>query len=232
MTMKMAKPHLDVGLMCSDIDASRDFYCEGVVGLPYEELLPLGSGMQQHRLGLHGGVLKLNASRAPFRGGEPSCLRALDIVRAGLDGPVRHRDPDGLPVRLVPPGFDGIETIRVTWASSDPQRLGALLARGLGAEPSGDDRWSVGRTSIALSRETSARHGEQRGIGFRYLTVQVFDVHAEHARLVDLGWTEGSAPVRLGDIAAISFVRDPDGVWLEVSQRASLTGALPSAPNA
>ena len=37
------------------------------------------------------------------------------------------------------------------------------------------------------------------------------------------------SPVRLGDVAAISFVRDPDGVWLEISQRASLTGDLPDS---
>ena len=31
-----------------------------------------------------------------------------------------------------------------------------------------------------------------------------------------------------GDVARISFVRDPDGGWIEISQRASLTGALGS----
>ncbi len=63
--------------------------------------------------------------------------------------------------------------------------------------------------------------------GLRYLTVQVRDVKAEHARLLAAGWTEGRPPVRLGDTAYISFVRDPGGSWVEVSQRASLTGPLP-----
>jgi lactoylglutathione lyase len=39
---------------------------------------------------------------------------------------------------------------------------------------------------------------------------------------------EGYAPVSLGKVARISFVRDPDGNWIELSQRASLTGNLPS----
>ena len=40
------------------------------------------------------------------------------------------------------------------------------------------------------------------------------------------GGAEGMAPVRLGDVAYISFVRDPDGNWLEISQRKSITGSL------
>jgi lactoylglutathione lyase len=34
------------------------------------------------------------------------------------------------------------------------------------------------------------------------------------------------APVTLGTTARISFIRDPDGNWIELSQRASLTGSL------
>ena len=63
--------------------------------------------------------------------------------------------------------------------------------------------------------------------GFRYLTVQVRDVRAAHQHLLDVGWTEGRAPVKLGETAFMVFVRDPGGSWVEVSQRASLTGPLP-----
>jgi lactoylglutathione lyase len=41
------------------------------------------------------------------------------------------------------------------------------------------------------------------------------------------GGTEGRPPLTLGATARISFVRDPDGNWIEISQRASLTGPLP-----
>ena len=34
------------------------------------------------------------------------------------------------------------------------------------------------------------------------------------------------APVTLGTTARISMVRDPDGNWIELSQRASITGSL------
>lgn len=66
-------------------------------------------------------------------------------------------------------------------------------------------------------------------LGFRYLTVQVWDARREHAHLLDTGWRELTAPVRLGDTAFISFVIDPDGTPIEISQRASLTGPLPDA---
>ena len=62
------------------------------------------------------------------------------------------------------------------------------------------------------------------GPGYRYFTVQVFEVDREHAGILARGGAEGRAPLTLGKVARISFVRDPDGNWIEISQRASLTG--------
>jgi predicted enzyme related to lactoylglutathione lyase len=56
--------------------------------------------------------------------------------------------------------------------------------------------------------------------------VQVYDVRSTHARVLEHGGREGRAPIRLGDVAHISFVRDPDGNWIEISQRKSITGSL------
>ena len=221
----LAKPHLDIGLYCADITASRAFY-EDVLGLPYEELLKAGGGIHQHRLGLLGAVLKLNASRDPLPSGLPTCLRGLTIASKGIEEPVEFVDPDGTPVTLTPFGRD-VDTVEVRWASRSPRRLGELLALGLDARPVGADRWRVGSTVLQLVADPRAEHAGGRGCGFRYLTVQVRDVVTEHIRLCQLGWGEEAAPIRLGDVAAISFVRDPDGTLLEVSQRASLTGPLP-----
>jgi lactoylglutathione lyase len=224
--VQLAKPHLDIGLFCRDVDASRAFY-ELSIGLPYEELLKVGGGIQQHRLGLQGAVLKLNASRQELPT-EPTCLRELAISAPDLESPVELRDPDGVPVRLVPAGHGGVQTVAITWASRDPVRLGALVSAGLGATDVGVDRWRVGTTLLRIVNDPDAHHGAQRAVGLRYLTVQVLDVRREHDRLVSLGWHEAMSPMRLGDVAMISFVRDPDGVWLEISQRASLTGELPT----
>jgi hypothetical protein len=44
---------------------------------------------------------------------------------------------------------------------------------------------------------------------------------------MSMGVWEGAAPVTLGTVARISFIRDPDGDFIEISQRASLTGPIP-----
>jgi hypothetical protein len=50
---------------------------------------------------------------------------------------------------------------------------------------------------------------------------------SEHRRFMSMGVWEGAAPVTLGAVARISFIRDPDGNFIEISQRASLTGPIP-----
>jgi lactoylglutathione lyase len=65
------------------------------------------------------------------------------------------------------------------------------------------------------------------GLGYRATSpCQVFEVDREHAGILARGGAEGRAPLTLGKVARISFVRDPDGNWIEISQRASLTGSL------
>ena len=66
------------------------------------------------------------------------------------------------------------------------------------------------------------------GSGYRYLTVQVYKVDREHEDLKSRGAREAAAPLTLGTTARISFIMDPDSNWIEVSQRASLTGDLSS----
>ncbi len=62
--------------------------------------------------------------------------------------------------------------------------------------------------------------------GFQYLTVQVWKVDDEHKAFVERGGAEPDPPRTLGATARISFIQDPDGKWIEISQRASLTGSL------
>jgi hypothetical protein len=217
--MELAKPCLDVGLYTDRYDDLRAFYCDGI-GLPYEELLRAGRGIHQHRVGLHGSVLKLNSSREPLEDA-PTAFVRLDIH---ADRAETLRDPDGTEIVLTP----DVEAIAVHWRSSDPERLGTLLRDGFDASDLGEGRWQVGTTVLVL-HPGGGPVGPLRRRGFRYLTVQVRDVRAEHANLLRLGWSEGTAPVKLGDTAFISFVLDPDGAPVEISQRASLTGPLPDA---
>ena len=84
-----------------------------------------------------------------------------------------------------------------------------------------------GSTLFFLTENTDHQYCENmRGIGFRYITVQVHKVDEEHRGVLARGGSEGLPPVTLGKTARISFILDPDGNWIEISQRASLTGDL------
>ena len=215
--MKLAKDCLDVGLYTDQLDAMRQFY-EDELGLPYEELLKVGGGIHQHRLGLHGSVLKVNASRDAL---EDAPTNYVGFEVNGSEAR-QLRDPDGTPITVTP----SVERIAVHWASSAPERLADMLRAGFDAVDVSDDRVRVGTTVIAL-HSGGTTVGPVRSRGFRYLTVQVWDVRAEHADLLQCGWKEWIPPRKLGETAYISFVVDPDGSPVEVSQRASLTGPLP-----
>jgi catechol 2,3-dioxygenase-like lactoylglutathione lyase family enzyme len=217
--MRFAKDGLDVGLYTDRYDDLRAFYVDRL-GLPYEELLKAGRGIHQHRVGLRGSVLKVNDSREPLVDA-PSAFVGFELHS---DRAETLRDPDGTEVTLSP----DVERIAIHWRSSDPTRLGELLRDGFDAVALGDDRWQVQSTVLVL-HDGGGPVGSMRTRGFRYLTAQVWDVREEHARLVSLGWTEGTAPIKLGETAYISFVLDPDGAPIEISQRASLTGPLPDA---
>ncbi|MDZ7825082.1 MAG: hypothetical protein U5R48_02425 [Gammaproteobacteria bacterium] len=68
-----------------------------------------------------------------------------------------------------------------------------------------------------------------RAAGYRYITLQVDAVDQAHAEALAAGGREGMAPTTLGEVARISFVLEPGGNWIELSQRRSLTGSLEPA---
>ncbi len=136
-------------------------------------------------------------------------------------------DPDGNRVTLVPPGHDGIDQLQIHLRARDPAAHHDFFGRVLELQPTGDGRYRCGVSLLSFEHDaTTSDAAQMRGIGYRYLTIQVFDVVGEHQALLARGANEGSAPRRLGDVAAISFVRDPDGNWIEISQRRSITGSL------
>jgi lactoylglutathione lyase len=221
--IKLVKPALDVGLYSNRAEEMRAFY-EGELGLAYNHLLKAGRGVHQHRLDLdtNGAVLKLNDARDPLPDA-PTGYSGLAVVGAR---PRTLHDPDGLPVAVVT-ALPGDAQVRVTVASADVLAHERWFAHGLGASQIGEHHYLLGSTLIELDATDQPYTDTMFARGLRYLTVQVADVVAEHRRLVDMGFDSATEPIRLGDVAAISFVRDPGGNWLEVSQRASLTGPLP-----
>lgn len=230
--MKLAKPSLDFGLYTNERDAMLRFW-QRDIGLPFQETLPAGRGVHQHRHGLAGSVFKLNHCRDPLPAAGPSGYRELWIAREGADGALRA-DPDGNRVRLVEPGTSGVTGFAVRLAVRDAPAHARFYRDALGLEAAGDGAARCGSTllvfeqdsSVAADCETSC-NAVMRAPGYRYLTVQVWDVDAEYDAALARGALPGHPPLTLGSVARIAFVRDPDGNWIEISQRASLTGPLP-----
>ncbi|MEX0840084.1 MAG: VOC family protein [Parvibaculum sp.] len=227
--MDLAKPRIDIGLFTNDLEPMLDFW-QNEVGLPFDHLLPLGGGMRQHRHELLGSVLKINHAKNPLPEEPPSGYRELLIAREGLLGPKRLTDPDGNRVTLVPPGAHGIERIGIRLAVRDvaAHRRFYAVALGLPDLPERGGLSFLCGDSVILFDEAPGVEGGPplEGKGFRYITIQIRNVDEEHTRILARGGMEGRAPQTLGKVARISFVCDPDGNWIEMSQRASLTGAL------
>lgn len=226
--IEIVKPAVDVGLATNRLEESQRFW-EDEVGLAYDHLLKVGGGVHQHRYVLHGAVLKLNSHRQTL---EPTTTGLVALRTVGrVPAPRELLTPDGTPVTVVPADHGGIGATEVTLTASEPERTAQALVGGLGFTPGADDAVELGETRLRIVEAPERQPTQGRdGLGLRYLTVQVRDVRAAHRHALAHGLTEGLSPIRLGDTAAISFVRLPDGDWVELSQRASLTGALPDLP--
>lgn len=220
--LKLAKPALDVGLYTNQLDACLAFW-QDQVHVPFDHLLKLGGGAHQHRHQIGNSVLKINNTREPIEPGNPTGLNTLTIYDKDCEAPIELIDPDGNNVVLAPPAAN--HNLKLTLQVNDMDAQRNFYANTLGLAAVDDHTFAVGDSLLEL---TPGRVGtfERQGIGYRYMTVQVFDVVAEHTRILQAGGREGMAPVRLGDVAYISFVCDNDGNWIEISQRKSITGSL------
>jgi lactoylglutathione lyase len=228
--MNLAKPRIDIGLNTNNLEVMLAFW-QNEVGLPFEHVLHVRKGMKQHRHALLGSVLKINHYRDPLPEAPPSGYRELLIAREGLNETQSLRDPDGNQVSLVPPGTLGVTRIGVRLGVRDVAAHADFFERALGlprlAAHEHGPAFLAGDSVLLLEEDPAASDDATiEGIGWRYVTFQVFKVDVEHASVLANGGREARAPVTLGETARISMVRDPDGNWIELSQRASITGSL------
>ena len=233
--MELAKDCIDVGIFTNQIDEMRAFYDERIK-LPYEELLPVGGGVRQYRYGLLGSVLKINHSRDPLPERPPGGYSRVIIADHRTPIPFALIDPDGNQIQLVPGGHFGIDQIGIHLGVTNEADFDRFYGEVLGAEKLARQRYRLGKTVLSFELDPKARRAERgasdvpgsmRAVGIRYMTIQVRDCNAEFKHFMRSGVWEGSAPITLGAVARICFIRDPDGNWIEISQRASLTGPVP-----
>lgn len=227
--MELAKPRVDIGLSTNDLEPMLAFW-QGPAGVPFDHLLKIRRGQDQHRHDANGSVLKINHYAEPLPDTPPSGYRELILARPGLSAPVALADPEGNRVILVPPGHEGVTQAGVRLAVRDlaAHRRFYAEALGLTEEPRASGAaFRAGETLLILEESPDAPvDAGMQGKGWRYITFQVFKVDEEHARILAKGGREAVAPVTLGTTARISMVRDPDGNWIEISQRASIVGSL------
>lgn len=227
--MNLAKPCVDIGLATNNLEPMLAFW-QGEAGVVFDHVLPIRPGHDQHRHDINGSVLKINHPSAPLPDAPPSGYRELLIARAGLDVRRDLVDPDGNRVGLVPLESGSVRQVGIIVAvrDLDAHRRFYRDALGLIEEPDPDGAaFRAGESLLVLRRSPDASADPPiQGKGWRYITFQIFKVDEEHARVLGAGGTEGMAPVTLGRTARISMVRDPDGNWIELSQRASIVGSL------
>jgi catechol 2,3-dioxygenase-like lactoylglutathione lyase family enzyme len=232
--MNLAKPRIDIGFATNNAPAALAFW-QNEIGLPFDQTQPIRRGYKQHRHDLCGSILKINQLYEPLPDNPPSGYRELLIARDGVLAREPMIDPDGNRVSLVPRGMLGIERIGIRLGVRDVEAHRRFYTEALGL-PRGEAAggamtFLAGDTVLIVERAPDAPDDASfKGKGWRYITFQVFAVDREHAHVLAHGGREARAPVTLGTTARISMVRDPDGNWIELSQRASLTGSLePSA---
>lgn len=222
--MKLAKPAIDIGLFTNQLEPMLEFWQQRA-GIAFSELLPIGGGVRQHRHAIGQSVFKLNHARDPMPAAAPSGIRSLTVATSTATLPTATNDPDGNPVLLVPEG-DGTAplTIHLTVSNLDSHRR--FYGESLGLDELRPGFFAAGESRLELAVGEATQDPVQQARGYRYMTLQIFDVVAAHAHVLATGGREGSRPWRLGDVAYISFVRDPDGNWIELSQRKSIVGSL------
>jgi lactoylglutathione lyase len=225
--LDLAKQHLDIGLYTNKREEQLAFW-QQTVGLEFDHVGKLGGGVHQLRHHMNGSILKINHARDPLLDLPPSGYRRLLIARDGIDQVQSLNDPDGNGVDLVPSGHKGVVGIGIEIAVSDLSAAKAYWLDALQFEAGPGDTVVAGDTVLFLVEDKSVQPvpDEKNATGYRYTTVQIHKCDGEHAGILARGGREGAPPRTIGTTTRFSFVRDPDGNWLEVSQRAQLTGTL------
>ena len=224
--MDLAKPHMDVGLFTNRRDEQLQFW-QQTVGLEFDHIGKLGGGMQQLRHHVNGSILKVNHARDPLKPAPASGILRVRIARPGLVERKALADPDGNAVLLVPPGDEGVVGIAIELGVNDRDAHAHFWRHVMQFDSPRKGVYLCGDTQVMVVETCAvARCDEWRAPGWRYTTVQIRDCVAEHAGVLARGGEEGRPPIVLGDTVRYSFVRDPDGNFIELSQRASLVGHL------
>lgn len=223
--MQFAREGFDIGLFSNERDAQLAFWQDDV-GLPYDHMGKLGGGMQQHRHHLGPAILKMNHARDPLVGTPSAGYRCLRVAMPGLDAPRSLRDPDGNAVELVPARMASDWGYGLVMAVNDVARHASFFEEALGLARMEAGTFACGRSRLWLHQsETPVKSADDwRGPGYRYITFQIRDARAAMSEALAAGGTSGEPLRDMGELVRFGFIRDPDGNWIELSERTTFTG--------
>lgn len=220
---ELSKPCIDVGYFTNNGAALNAFYANEVA-LPSGPRLALEEGYDLYRFDVGGSALKVNDLAAPIPRAIVNYV-GISIPLEGIENRRQLRDPEGNRIDLVPMGHDGVTQLGISWVLPSETIIRDFAERTLGAEHVSGLTYRFGNTTILFEADPNApRANALEAQGLSYVTLHVADLPAAHRHLISHGCTEAIPPTPFRDITAYSFVRDPLGGWIEVSQRADLTG--------
>ena len=223
-TYTFARRTLDPGLFSDNAEQMQQFYTD-TVGLPLLERLQHDDSYAEIFFELPEGKLKIQASTNPMESAS-SGYRALYLAR-DVPEPITLRDPDGLTVHVVPPGYRGVTNVGVVCAVPDIEKQRSFLERGMGGTAH-EGGIRVGDTQIFLEHDptVSAASPPMRR-GFTYITLVVHEAEQCRDALIAAGASNSLRLMRLADRCLFAWLRDPHGNWIEILQYAYLSGELP-----
>lgn len=224
--MQFAKKSFDIGLFSNQPAAQLDFW-QQTVGLPFDHTLKLGGGLLQHRHAVGEAILKLNAARDPLPHPASNNLQAVILGLPGLSGERLLHDPDGNLIEIHP---SDTPTLGLRIATPDLKASASFYHQVLGLQRLAENLLACGSSQLQLHPGGQPAAGNDNTLpvlGLRYLTLQVENCDAAWQAAIAAGARNGREPVTLGSTARIAFVIAPEGTWVELSERASLTGREP-----
>jgi predicted enzyme related to lactoylglutathione lyase len=229
--VELNKPQVDVGIFTRQLEAMQAFYAEKL-GLQFESMLPVGGGFRQYRYLCNGSVIKLMHSREPLRRRRPGGYETLMIATPKVTKVEALADPDDNTIELVPPGRDDVTQMEIRVGVRDVDAFGQFYTGAFGAVDIGQNRYKIGETIFGVYHEHEVHPPQltpfanplevvnaMAELGIQYVTFQVRNCDEAFSALKAAGAAVGVEPSTFGTVARISFVRDPDGNFIELSQR-------------
>jgi catechol 2,3-dioxygenase-like lactoylglutathione lyase family enzyme len=169
-------------------------FWQNEVGLRFDHVLPLRRSQTQYRHDAAGSVVKINHHIEPIPSAPPSGYRELIVAQTSRSARLDMADPDGNAVSVVPPGYHGVKQIGIRMGVRDLDVHRHFYANVVGlreqAYPLGA-AFRAGDTVLFLEQKPDVVvDAGMYGLGWRYITFQVFTGDEVHARMIAAGARE------------------------------------------